>query len=330
MTKRDRLFVLNDPYAMRVSKQLAMEIGLKESIVLLQIDFLLANTQYVREGKPWIRMTLADLKSQYFDFLGRETLRRTIESLQQRELIIIGNFNRRGFDRTQWITLNVVGCSKLNSLTITHFEPGSVESVEDANTGPDGPDGSGVTNSQVNGVLPLDDPELLTDVDASSTDAITRNELSTAQNGTSTRADRVLDGSERDVDVSDLGDASHQNGSTIDGRDLEKRLTSSGRDAPRPSTAKRINVGKLLSEILPAGHKFPRSFKGHLGSEMKRLAKEGIDEGVIRDAAVLCIDKGLNPANLPSLAVQVRTDAQRAQSGFQTPDQSEYAEGVFR
>jgi hypothetical protein len=327
MTKRDRLFILNDPFQMRVSKELAKEIGLKESIVLLQIDFLLANTQYVREDKPWIRMTLDEMKSQYFDFIGRETLRRALESLQKSELITIANFNRAGFDRTQWITLNVEGCSRLRSLTITRYEPSAAPL---ANSG----DGNGpITqngSAQVTATLPLDDPDLLTPVDDSSTSSISQNEPSRAQNGTSTRANREIEDPDRDVEDAQSGNASSQNEPTIRGRDLEKRLTSSGRDALRPEPPKKINVGALLAEVIPVGATISRRFKGHLGREMNNLVREGVPADVVRDAAKACIEKGLNPHNLPSLALEVRAPGRQPHQTFATPDQSEYEDAEIR
>jgi hypothetical protein len=322
-TKRNRLFVLNDPHAMRVSKELAKEIGLNQSIVLLQIDFLLAHTTFVREGLPWIRMTLDDMKSEYFDFWSRETLRRTIQDLEDRPLVRLANFNRRGFDRTQWITLDVDGCAKLSSLTITHFEQWGGSSAPSVNN-PDGD--SPITQneqSQVNGQFPFDDPESLTAVDEQSPVPITQNEQWKTTN-------REMENPDRVIDDNNLGNASQQNEPTIGGRDLKKRLTSSGRDAePRP-TPKRINVGKLLSDALPAGRKFPRSFKGHLGREMHKLAKEGFGENDILAAAKACIDKGLNPHNLPSLVIEVRSAKRGPKNGFQTPDHSEYEEAVIR
>lgn len=323
MTKRNRLFVLNDPHAMRVSKELATEIGLNQSIVLLQIDFLIAHTNYIREGLPWIRMTVQEMKSEYFDFWSDETLRRTVQDLKDRKLIRIANFNRRGFDRTQWITLDVAGCSKLKSLTITHFGEWNGSSSPTINNTDDPAAITQNEESQVSGQFPLDDPDLLTAVDE-------ERDAPIPQNGESTTSDRGIDDHKSGDAGRDLRDASPQSEATIVGRDLEKRLTSSGRDAQRPRPEpKRINIGKLLAEVLPAGKKIPRSFKGHLGREMHKLAAEGITVDVIRDAAKACIEKGLNPHNLPSLAVEVRSSTRRHQT-FQNADQSDYEDAVIQ
>lgn len=333
MTRRNRLFVLNDPHSMRVSKELAKEIGLNNSIVLLQVDFLLAHTQYVREGLPWIRRSTEELKAEYFDFWSVETVRRTIKDLDERlKLIRVANFNRRGFDRTQWITLNVEGCSRLKSLTITHFEEWSPGSAHLINSGDDEPPIPQDEESQVAATLPLDDPDLLTAVDDESPSPIPQNGESNTQNGSSMSADRGIETPDRVLDARDLGDASQQSGEAIEERkDLEKRLTSSGKDAARPQP-KKISIKKLLAEALPRGRTISRNFKGHLGREMHKLARQGIDADVIRDAAKACIEKGLNPHNLPSLALEVRsTNGHRsAHVPFQNPDPSEYEEEVIR
>ena len=41
-TKHERIFTLNDPHALRICGSLAQEIGLNESIVLLQLEFLIS------------------------------------------------------------------------------------------------------------------------------------------------------------------------------------------------------------------------------------------------------------------------------------------------
>ncbi len=114
--KRERLFVLNDPHALRINAALAMEIGLNESVVLLQIEFLISISDNVHEDKHWTYQSLADLRDGYFPFWSTATISRSIKSLVERELIIVGNFNRVGFDRTQWFALNPEGIARLSSL----------------------------------------------------------------------------------------------------------------------------------------------------------------------------------------------------------------------
>src|SRR5690349_15435903 len=116
--RRERLFILNDPHALRVSAALAMEIGFNESLILLQLEFLLSISEHVIEGRVWTYQSLAELKETYFPFWSTATISRAIKRLEELELIAIGNFNRAGFDRTQWYSLNPVGLSRLASVRL--------------------------------------------------------------------------------------------------------------------------------------------------------------------------------------------------------------------
>jgi hypothetical protein len=114
--RRERLFVLNDPHALRVSAALAMEIGLNESMVLLQLEFLISISDNVQDGRVWTYQSLNELRETYFPFWSKATIGRAIQSLVERDLVIIGNFNRVGFDRTPWYALNPDGLRQLTSL----------------------------------------------------------------------------------------------------------------------------------------------------------------------------------------------------------------------
>ena len=115
---RPRLFVMNDPYPLRISAQLAQEIGFNESVILLQLEYLISisNTE-LRDGLLWTYQSLDDLNS-YFPWWGRQTINRAIHNLQQKGLIRIGNFNQRKSDHTRWFALDPEGVSRLNSVRL--------------------------------------------------------------------------------------------------------------------------------------------------------------------------------------------------------------------
>lgn len=160
--KRERLFVLNDPHALRINAALAMEIGLNESILLLQIEFLLSISDNVHEGTVWTYQSLTDLREAYFPFWGKSTIGRAMQGLVERELLLVGNFNRAGFDRTQWYALNPVGISRLASVRLetpsSQFgtwssQPGTTMSQNETSTSQDGttiPETTSETTSEEN------------------------------------------------------------------------------------------------------------------------------------------------------------------------------------
>lgn len=117
--KRQALFVFNEPGALRISPALAKEIGFSESIFFLQIEYLIgvSNTEE-KDGKLWTFQSLQHLKDDYFPWWSTATLSRVAKRLEEKELIHIGNYNRIGYDRTQWYALNEDGIGKLKSIKL--------------------------------------------------------------------------------------------------------------------------------------------------------------------------------------------------------------------
>lgn len=118
MGKDLTLFVKNDPTTLRIFPELAEEIGLNESILLLQIDFMLKTSDNYRDGKYWTFQSIHDLKKKYFNFWSTSTINRTIKSLHDKKLIHISEFNKKKYDKTRWFALNEEGLSKLKNITL--------------------------------------------------------------------------------------------------------------------------------------------------------------------------------------------------------------------
>jgi predicted transcriptional regulator len=116
MSKRVRLFVLNEPYQLRLSASLAQEIGFQESIVLLQVEYLIgiSNTAE-KDGELWTYQSLEDLRT-HFPWWSRTTIYRILQRLQDKGLIKLGNYNKLKFDKTQWIALDRDGIAQLTSV----------------------------------------------------------------------------------------------------------------------------------------------------------------------------------------------------------------------
>ncbi len=116
--QRPRLLTFNDPHPMRIDRDLAKEIGLNESIVLLQLEYLISISGNERDGRMWTYQSLTDLHETYFPWWSLMTIQRTLKSLEKNGLIIVGNYNKLGYDRTQWFALNEEGINKLHSVAI--------------------------------------------------------------------------------------------------------------------------------------------------------------------------------------------------------------------
>jgi hypothetical protein len=112
-----RLLVFNDPYAMRINRELADEIGLNESVVLLQIEYRISRWGKEHAGRLWLVITQKDLRDD-FPWWGQATVCRILQNLRQRKLIEVANYNECTRDRTQWYALCEEGINQLRSIQL--------------------------------------------------------------------------------------------------------------------------------------------------------------------------------------------------------------------
>ena len=114
-----KIFIKHDSTILRIYPELAKEIGLNESLMLLQLQFLISisNTEKY-DGFDWTYQSLNELQENYFLFWGRDTVNRALINLEGKGLIIFGNFNKKKYDKTRWIRLNYDKLSELKSINI--------------------------------------------------------------------------------------------------------------------------------------------------------------------------------------------------------------------
>lgn len=97
--------LLIDDYPIQVLPKLAKEIGLNESIMLQQIHYWLNNSKHEKDGRKWIYNSYTSWQEQ-LDFWSVKTIQRSINKLEEKNLIIIGNYNKYKFDKTKWYTID--------------------------------------------------------------------------------------------------------------------------------------------------------------------------------------------------------------------------------
>lgn len=97
--------LLIDDYPIQVLPKLAKEIGLNEAIVLQQMHYWLNTSKHTHDGKKWIYNSYKSWEEQ-FPFWSNVTIRRAISSLEKQDLLYTGNFNKAGFDKTKWYSIN--------------------------------------------------------------------------------------------------------------------------------------------------------------------------------------------------------------------------------
>lgn len=101
--------LLNDPPEF-FNPRLAVEIGLNESIVLQKIHYWIVNNERnginYYEGRYWTFNSIKKWRDDFFPWWSVDTVKRTFKSLENKELLIVGNFNKKGYDKTKWYTIN--------------------------------------------------------------------------------------------------------------------------------------------------------------------------------------------------------------------------------
>ncbi|CAJ2719255.1 Uncharacterised protein [Burkholderia pseudomallei] len=98
--------LLIDEPPLMVLPQLAARIGLNEAIILQQVHYWTRDNRNVIEGRSWTYNTVADWQKQ-FPFWSQATIRRTIDSLVEKGLLIKKKLSDNKMDATLWYSVNL-------------------------------------------------------------------------------------------------------------------------------------------------------------------------------------------------------------------------------
>ena len=109
--------LLIDDKPIAVLPKLAEAIGLNEAIILQQVHYWVReNTEHGRnyhDGRYWTYNSYTKWQETTFRWWTKRTIQRIFLSLEKLELVLVGNFNRLGIDRTKWYTVNYDELDKL-------------------------------------------------------------------------------------------------------------------------------------------------------------------------------------------------------------------------
>lgn len=98
--------LLIDEPPLMVLPQLAARIGLNEAIILQQVHYWTRDNRNVIEGRSWTYNTVSDWQKQ-FPFWSQATIRRTIDSLVEKGLLIKKKLADNKMDATLWYSINL-------------------------------------------------------------------------------------------------------------------------------------------------------------------------------------------------------------------------------
>lgn len=137
--------LLIDDYPIQVLPKLAKEVGLNEAIFVQQLHYWTnGKAGKLKDGKRWVYNTYKDWEEN-FPFWSNATIRRTIASCEKQNIIIVGNYNRAGFDKTKWYAVNYeeiegmskriaqneqTSCSKRANGTAHNEQPNTIDYTE--------------------------------------------------------------------------------------------------------------------------------------------------------------------------------------------------------
>lgn len=101
--------LLLDEHPILVLPQLAKCIGLNESIILQQVHYWIKlNEKSKRNFKDnfyWTYNTFEEWAKQ-FPFWSMPTIKRVFKKLEESDLLLIGSYNKKAYDRTKWYRIN--------------------------------------------------------------------------------------------------------------------------------------------------------------------------------------------------------------------------------
>ena len=109
--------LLIDEYPLLVPPSLAVEFGLNEAIVLQQIHYWLAKKGNFEDGRYWVYNTYEGWAKQ-FPFWSVSTIRRILGKLEDSGVIISGNYNKMGADRTKWYSIDYDKLSGISQASV--------------------------------------------------------------------------------------------------------------------------------------------------------------------------------------------------------------------
>jgi DnaD/phage-associated family protein len=97
--------LLLDEKPLIVLPALAVAVGLNESIFIQQLHYWIEKSDKFRDGHKWVYNTVKDWQVQ-FPFWSEKTLRRIIDNLEKKGVVICGNYNKSKIDKTKWYRVN--------------------------------------------------------------------------------------------------------------------------------------------------------------------------------------------------------------------------------
>lgn len=102
--------VLFDEFPILVDRVLAEKIGLNEAIVIQQLHYWIMQNKRQNKNfyddRYWTFNSFPKWQSEAFYFWSLRTLNRIFKNLEEKGILLVGNYNKKGYDRTKWYSID--------------------------------------------------------------------------------------------------------------------------------------------------------------------------------------------------------------------------------
>ena len=103
----------------------AKRFGLNESIILYNfrhwLKLNIKDNRHIHDGRVWTFNSFTKLES-IFTFFTRRQIRTAINNLRDSNIIVVGNYNKRKSDKTQWYSVNETKFRTDNLMATTEYK----------------------------------------------------------------------------------------------------------------------------------------------------------------------------------------------------------------
>ncbi|WP_409300286.1 conserved phage C-terminal domain-containing protein [Peribacillus sp. SCS-155] len=97
--------VIEEKTPLLILPSLAMKIGLNEAVLLQQVHYWLTQSPHFAKGRRWVYNTYDEWNRQ-MPFWSYSTIKRIVNTLEKRGLLISDKFNYSKMDQTKWYTID--------------------------------------------------------------------------------------------------------------------------------------------------------------------------------------------------------------------------------
>jgi len=106
--------LLFDEPPLVLQPKLAIVLGdLEEAVILQQVHYWIQKKANIRDGYSWVYNTMAEWQKQFPWIKSDKTLRKKFKSLEDKGLLVTGNYNKAKFDRTKWYRIDYDAFSQM-------------------------------------------------------------------------------------------------------------------------------------------------------------------------------------------------------------------------